>query len=129
MSAKAGQLATTRICCAKTRPVFGQTNANKTSTIFQCAFLISDFIVMLLPSTPLTAEKAVGVSADNRCPLEKNLISPLSFVFADTIIKVSELEPQAVKLAHIQSHKRRIANRLLPGAFNTGCIVKQKPRR
>ena len=39
------------------------------------------------------------MSADNRRPLEKELVSSLTLVFANTIVGVGELKTQAVKLA------------------------------
>jgi len=52
----------------------------------------------------------MGMSANNRGPLEKELISPLTFVCADAIIRVSKLKTQAVKLAEVPRHIRRVTD-------------------
>ena len=43
------------------------------------------------------------MSSDHCCPLQEELIAPVSFVLADMIIRVGELETQAVEFAEIPS--------------------------
>ena len=54
----------------------------------------------------------MGMSADNRRPLEKELVSSLTVVCANTIVGVSELKTQAVKLADVPGHIRRVTDSL-----------------
>ena len=52
------------------------------------------------------------MSADNGCPLEKELVSSFTLVFANTIVGVGELKTQAVKLADVPGHIRRVTDSL-----------------
>ena len=70
----------------------------------------------------------MGMSADDRRPLEKNLISPIAFLFTHAIVRVGELQAQAIKLADVPGYKGRIANCLLSGTFNAWSVVKKKTR-
>src|SRR5258706_10609549 len=129
MSAKAGQLATTRTCCANTKLDCIQTTASDTKNTFQ--FLYPNTFVFILYSLQsiLAAKKAVGVSANNRRPLEKKLIPPLAFVRANTIVGVGELKPQPVKLAEVPGHIRRVADGFESRLLDAWRVIEQETCR
>ena len=68
------------------------------------------------------------MSSDHSRPLQEELIAPVGFVLADMIIRVGELETQAVEFADIPSQIRRIADRLLAGTHDAGRIIEEKAR-
>jgi len=71
----------------------------------------------------------MGMSADNRRPLEKELVSSLALVFPNSIVGVRELKSQPVELAKVPGHIRRISDGLESWFFETRGIIEQKTRR
>ena len=54
----------------------------------------------------------MGMGANDCGPLQEKLVAYVVFIFAHPVIRMRELEAQAIKLAHVPRNERRVANGL-----------------